>query len=125
MPAASPRSLSRCSTGRRRSHQFAVPAHRYGGGQHASHRLRAANLLASGIGLPMEPVAGDLNGLRLGTPEITRIGMDEDDMSTLAVFIARALAPHGAPATLATEVTAWRAPFTTVRFTAAPTSKGP
>ncbi|WP_223189749.1 serine hydroxymethyltransferase [Nonomuraea terrae] len=106
-------------------YQFAVPAHRYGGGQHASHRLRASNLLASGIGLPMEPVAGDMNGLRLGTPEITRIGMDEDDMSTLAVFIARALAPHGAPATLATEVAAWRAPFTTVRFTAAPTSKDP
>ncbi|MEU6798873.1 aminotransferase class I/II-fold pyridoxal phosphate-dependent enzyme [Nonomuraea wenchangensis] len=102
------------------SHQFAVPAHRFGGGQCASRRLRAANLLACGIGLPMAPVAGDLNGLRLGTPEISRNGMDEDDMPVLAAFIARALASDSVPATLAAEVTAWRAPFTEVRFTAAP-----
>ncbi|WP_431933041.1 serine hydroxymethyltransferase [Nonomuraea jabiensis] len=106
------------------SHQFAVPAHRYGGGQHASLRLRAANLLASGIGLPVAPVPGDMNGLRLGTPEITRIGMDEDDMPTLAGFIARALAPATATASLAGEVTAWRAPFTTVRFTVPPDHEG-
>ncbi|MEU6719325.1 aminotransferase class I/II-fold pyridoxal phosphate-dependent enzyme [Nonomuraea sp. NPDC046802] len=104
------------------SHQFALPAHRYGGGQRAARRLRAANLLACGIGLPLEPVAGDMNGLRLGTPEITRIGMDADDMPVLASFIARALTTD--PAALAAEVTAWRAPFTGVRFTAAPHQGG-
>ncbi|WP_171074854.1 hypothetical protein [Nonomuraea basaltis] len=107
------------------SHQFALPAHRYGGGQRAAHRVRAANLLASGIGLPMAPVAGDMNGLRLGTPEITRLGMREHDMPALAAFLARALDPAGEPATdlaaLAAELTAWRAPFTGVHFTAHPT----
>ncbi|MFI7134072.1 hypothetical protein ACIBQ1_50955 [Nonomuraea sp. NPDC050153] len=70
-------------------------------------------------------MAGDLNGLRLGTPEITRIGMNEDDMQVLAAFLARALDPATAPARLAAEVSAWRAPFTGVRFTATPHQEGP
>ena len=41
--------------GATRSHQFALEAHQWGGGQHAAKRLRRANLLACGIGLPMEP----------------------------------------------------------------------
>lgn len=107
-----------------RSHQFAVPAHRYGGGGRAARRLRAANLLASGIGLPAEPVRGDVNGLRLGTPEITRIGADPDDMPALASFLAHALDPGRDPAAVAADVTAWRAPFTGVRFTVTP-QEGP
>jgi glycine hydroxymethyltransferase len=55
-----------------RSHQFAVEAAAFGGGQTASRRLRAAGFLASGIGLPLPEVAGDLNGLRIGTPELVR-----------------------------------------------------
>src|SRR5690606_436601 len=45
------------------SHQFAVVAGEWGGGQNASRRLRKANLLACGIGLPLDPVEGDTNGL--------------------------------------------------------------
>ena len=70
------------------SHQFALKAGRYGGGQTASKKLRKANLLVSGIGLPIPAVAGDLNGIRLGTPEIVRWGVDEKDAKQLAEFIA-------------------------------------
>jgi hypothetical protein len=35
-----------------RSHQFALRAHAHGGGQPMARRLRAANILSSGIGLP-------------------------------------------------------------------------
>jgi glycine hydroxymethyltransferase len=56
------------------SHQFALEAASLGGGQAAAARLRRANLLACGIGLPIAPVSGDLNGLRLGTPEVARVG---------------------------------------------------
>src|SRR3546814_12892466 len=52
-----------------RSHQFAVEAASWGGGQAASKKLREAGFLACGIGLPIAPVAGDVNGLRIGTPE--------------------------------------------------------
>ncbi|MER6827511.1 aminotransferase class I/II-fold pyridoxal phosphate-dependent enzyme [Streptosporangium sp. NPDC000563] len=100
-----------------RSHQFAVLAHRYGGGQRAARRLREANLLACGIGLPLEAVEGDVNGLRIGTPEIVRLGMTEADMPELASFIARGLDENVDPGTVAPEVTQWRSRFSGVRFT--------
>ncbi|PXY22534.1 serine hydroxymethyltransferase [Prauserella muralis] len=100
------------------SHQFAVLAGRYGGGQAAARRLREANLLACGIGLPAEPVEGDLNGLRLGTPEIVRRGMTEADMPALAAFLARGLDPASDPRAVGAEVSAWRRRFTGVHFTA-------
>ncbi|GGS96963.1 serine hydroxymethyltransferase [Planobispora rosea] len=101
-----------------RSHQFAVIAHRYGGGQHAARRLRRANLLACGIGLPVDPIGGDVNGLRIGTPEIVRLGATEADMPALASLIARALDPGTDPAAVAPEVTEWRGQFSGVHFTA-------
>ncbi len=76
------------------SHQFAVKAEKFGGGQTASKKLRKANLLVSGIGLPIPAVAGDLNGIRFGTPEIVRWGVDEKDAPQLAEFIAKALASN-------------------------------
>lgn len=101
-----------------RSHQLAVLAHPWGGGQAAARLLREANLLACGIGLPIEPVAGDLNGLRLGTPELARLGMRPDDMVELAHLLARALVVDGDPAAVAREVTAYRSRFSGVHFTA-------
>jgi glycine hydroxymethyltransferase len=92
------------------SHQFAVEAARYGGGQAASKTLRKANVLACGIGLPIAAVDGDLNGLRLGTPEIVRRGMGPADMPGLARLIARALVAHDAR-TVADDVTAFRRRF--------------
>jgi glycine hydroxymethyltransferase len=100
-----------------RSHQFALRAQRWGGGQHAARRLRQANLLACGIGLPDTPVDGDVNGLRIGTPELVRRGMTPADMPALADLIARGL--DGDPARVAPEVSAWRKQFTGVHFTAA------
>ncbi len=98
-----------------RSHQFAVEAAAFGGGQTAAARLRRANLLACGIGLPVDPVEGDLNGLRLGTPEVARLGMTVDDMRDLADFVARALT--GDPDPVAAEVTEWRSAFRDIHFT--------
>ena len=110
--------LFRTSQGVTSSHQFAVLAHRYGGGQQASRTLRRANLLACGIGLPVEPVEGDLNGLRIGTPELARLGMGVADMLPLAGFIAAALAHDADAEQIAGDVTQWRRQFRTVHFTA-------
>src|SRR5690606_13593708 len=79
------------------SHQPAVEAHRWGGGQAASKKLRLANILACGIGLPMAGIDGDVNGLRLGVPEIVRLGMGPEHMPALAGFIARALIGNDKP----------------------------
>ena len=74
------------------SHQFALQAARWGGGQTAAKRLEAARLLACGIGLPIAQVQGDVNGLRLGVPEIVRLGFAPEHMGELAALIAGALA---------------------------------
>lgn len=100
------------------SHQLAVLAAAYGGGQTAAAALRRSNLLACGIGLPVAPVEGDLNGLRIGTPELARIGMTAADMPVLADFVARALADPTGTSGVGDEVTEWRAQFTGVHFTA-------
>ncbi len=89
------------------SHQFAVQAVPYGGGQTASKKLRRAGFLACGIGLPLDPVEGDLNGLRIGTPELVRWGITDEHAPKLARLIARALASND-PKNLAEEVSAFR-----------------
>jgi glycine hydroxymethyltransferase len=99
-----------------RSHQFAVVANGFGGGQAASKLLRRANILACGIGLPLDEVAGDLNGLRLGTPEIVRWGMTTADMPELARLIARVLRGNEAPEAVAPDATKFRQRFQRLRF---------
>lgn len=106
------------AAGPTRSHQLAIEAERWGGGQHAARRLRRANLLACGIGLPTDPVEGDVNGLRIGTPELARLGMAAGDMDELATLVADGLAPDTDPAGVAERVTSWRGRFSGVHFTA-------
>jgi glycine hydroxymethyltransferase len=99
------------------SHQFAILAAPYGGGQTAARRMGEAGLLACGIGLPIEQVEGDLNGLRIGTPEIVRIGMKVEHMQDLAGFIARSLDTNVEPKSIQREITEWRKQFSGVHFT--------
>jgi glycine hydroxymethyltransferase len=99
------------------SHQFAILAAPYGGGQKAARRMGDAGLLACGIGLPIEQVAGDLNGLRIGTPEIVRIGMKVEHMQELASFIAQSLNPSSDVTAIKKAVTEWRKQFSGVHYT--------
>jgi len=100
------------------SHQFAVEAARWSGGQAAARRLEPARLLACGIGLPGELVPecpGDVNGLRLGVPEIVRLGMEPAHMPELGGLIAAALRADD-PAAVAADVTAFRHRFSGLRY---------
>ncbi len=96
--------------GATQSHQFAIEAAAFGGGQAASKTLRRAGFLACGIGLPIPEVAGDLNGLRIGTPELVRRGVTPADAPALAALIAEALRSN-APETLAPRTADLRARF--------------
>lgn len=100
------------------SHQFALAAGPLGGGQAAAQRLRQAGFLACGIGLPLAPVDGDMNGLRLGTPELARWGVAVPDAPRMARLITAALTRDD-PAALAPEVAAWRASFNRIGYVAA------
>jgi glycine hydroxymethyltransferase len=90
------------------SHHLAIRAAAYGGGQTASKHLARANILLCGIGLPIAPVAGDLNGIRLGTQEVTRFGMKEDAMQAIAQMIARVLTAGEQPDSVKPDVIAFR-----------------
>ncbi|MDF1726895.1 MAG: aminotransferase class I/II-fold pyridoxal phosphate-dependent enzyme [Sulfitobacter sp.] len=98
-----------------RSHQFAVEAEGFGGGQAASRKLRKAGFLACGIGLPMSEVPGDMNGLRIGTPELVRWGVGVADAPELARLIAAALGSDR-PEALAAEVRDMRGRFDQLHF---------
>ena len=92
------------------SHQFALEAARFGGGQTASKTLRRAGFLACGIGLPIGPVSGDMNGLRIGTPELVRRGVTPADAPALAALIAEGLTSNN-PAGVAKRTREMRAGF--------------
>ncbi len=102
--------------GRTTSHQFAIRAAEFGGGQAAAKKLRRANILSCGIGLPIDAIDGDMNGLRLGTPEIVRWGMTVDDMPELAALIARGLRGNEPVEAVAADVTAFRRRFDKLHF---------
>lgn len=97
-----------------KSHQFALPAARFGGGQAASKTLRRAGFLACGIGLPTDPVEGDMNGLRIGTPELVRWGLTPDHCAELAQLIAEGLT--GTPEEVAPRTRALRGQFDKLHY---------
>ena len=97
-----------------RSDQFAVEAATYGGGQAASKTRRRAGFLACGIGLPLPEVAGDMNGLRIGTPELVRWGVTPDHAGVLADLIAEGL--NGNPEAVAKKASDLRRQFTQLHY---------
>lgn len=97
------------------SHQFAIAAAGFGGGQAASKTLRRAGFLACGIGLPLPAVAGDMNGLRIGTPELVRWGVTPEHAPRMAALIARALRGND-PDALRPEVSDWRQSFDRLHY---------
>lgn len=97
------------------SHQFAVEAAAFGGGQAASKTLRKAGFLACGIGLPVAAVDGDLNGLRIGTPELVRRGVTAADAPALAALIAEGLRGND-PGAVAARVREMRGRFTGLHY---------
>ena len=103
------------NNGYTQSHQFAIIAADFGGGQTASQKLRRAGFLTCGIGLPIDPVAGDMDGLRIGTPELVRWGVTEKDAPRMAKLIANALGRND-PEALASEVADWRSSFNQLHY---------
>jgi glycine hydroxymethyltransferase len=65
----------------------------FGGGVEVAHRLAQANIIINKNLVPEDkPEDWDHpSGLRIGTIEVTRLGMNEADMVTIADFISRVL----------------------------------
>jgi len=98
------------------SHQFAIVANELGGGQKASKKLALSGLLACGINVPGPAVENDTNAIRIGTPEVVRMGMKKDDMPLLADLIFKGLTTD-TPDLVQAEVIKLRKKFNKVHYT--------
>ena len=101
-----------------RTHQVIANVKQFGGGLDVAHRLVRANLITNKNLVPGdEPQDWDLpSGLRMGTIEVTRLGMREADMATIADFFSRVLVKNELPEAVAKDVVDFRLPQQTLYY---------
>jgi glycine hydroxymethyltransferase len=100
------------------THQVIANVKKFGGGLDVAHRLARANLITNKNLVPGDQSADwdRPSGLRLGTIEVTRLGMNEADMATIADFMARVLVEGEEPEMVAKDVVDFRLPQQTVYY---------
>jgi glycine hydroxymethyltransferase len=100
------------------THQVIADVRQFGGGLEVAQRLALANIITNKNLIPADkPEDWDHpGGLRLGTTEVTRLGMHEPDMETIAAFIARLLIEQAAPEDIVDDVIAFRQPYQTLYY---------
>ncbi len=100
------------------SHQVIANVKQFGGGLEVAHRLAQANIITNKNLIPGDgPEDWDRpSGLRIGTIEVTRLGMREKDMETIADFIARILVQTEAPESVGKDVIDFRLPQQTLYY---------
>ena len=100
------------------THQVIANVKQFGGGLEVAHRLADANVITNKNLIPADgPEDWDRpSGLRMGTIEVTRLGMREADMVTIADFIARVLVQGEAPESVAKDVIDFRLPRQTLYY---------
>jgi len=100
------------------THQVIADVRQFGGGLEVAQRLARANIITNKNLIPSDKPE-DWNhpgGLRIGTTEITRLGMKEQEMETIADFMARVLVEQEAPEEVVDDVVAFREPYQTVYY---------
>ncbi len=100
------------------THQVIADVRQFGGGLDVAQRLARANIITNKNLIPADkPEDWDHpSGLRIGTTEVTRLGMKEKEMETIADFIARVLVEKVAPEVVINDVLAFREPYQTVYY---------
>jgi glycine hydroxymethyltransferase len=96
-----------------RTHQVIANVKQFGGGLEVAAQLAEANIVTNKNLIPEDgPEDWDRpSGLRMGTIEITRLGLTEKDMGTIAGFFERVLLKKEAPDTVARDVVDFRQPL--------------
>ena len=100
------------------SHQVIARVKTFGGGLEVAHRLAEANIITNKNLVPEDkPEDWDHpSGLRIGTIEVTRLGLDEKDMGTIADFMRRVLVEREDPKTVGRDVMDFRLPKQTLYY---------
>ena len=96
-----------------RTHQVIADVKQFGGGLDVAHKLAEANIIANKNLIPGDtPEDWDRpSGLRMGTIEITRLGLMEEDMGTIADFMRRVLIEGEDTASVRKDVEDFRLPL--------------
>lgn len=95
------------------THQVIADVREFGGGLQVARRLERANLITNKNLIPGDkPEDWERpSGLRIGTIEITRLGMGQAEMETIADFIARILVRGEEPEQVMTDVIEFRSSY--------------
>ncbi|MCX8196519.1 MAG: serine hydroxymethyltransferase [Acidilobaceae archaeon] len=101
-----------------RSHQVVVNVRELGGGAWAAKTLEEADIIVNKNLLPMDPpeAVKDPSGIRIGTQEVTRLGMKEGEMEVIADFLYRLLIKREEPQKVREEVHAFRKGYMEVKY---------
>jgi glycine hydroxymethyltransferase len=102
-----------------RTHQVIADVRQFGGGLDVAHKLAEANIITNKNLLPGDqPADWDRpSGLRIGTTEVTRLGMGPQEMDAIAELIAAVLIENEDPRQVKARAQDLRAGFQTVGYT--------
>jgi glycine hydroxymethyltransferase len=102
------------------SHQLAVDVSKFGDGGTIEKELEKANIILNRQLLPGDIKSGKHymhpSGVRIGVPEVTRLGMKESDMKEIASFIKQIVIDKSDPKTVASSVSTFREQFQKVQY---------
>ena len=100
------------------THQVIADVRQFGGGLEVAQKLAQANIITNKNLIPGDKAEDwdHPSGLRIGTTEVTRLGMREKDMETIADFMTRVLVEQIGPENVVDNVIAFREPYQTVYY---------
>ena len=98
------------------SHAIALDVAAFGGGASVAKGLEEANIITNKNLLPWDTSPVKPSGVRLGSQELTRLGMKEPQMREVADLFARRIVKGEAAEKIAADVAAIRKEFNTVHF---------
>ena len=99
-----------------RSHAIAVDVSQFGGGKDCAKALEDANIICNKNMLPGDTSSVRPSGLRLGSQEMTRLGMKESEMDEVADFIARVIVKKEDPRKVAEDVKCFKKQYSTIQY---------
>jgi glycine hydroxymethyltransferase len=99
-----------------RSHTLAVRVEKEGGGEEVARRLADAGIIANKNLLPGDKSPKRPGGVRLGTPEVTRVGMTEREMDRIAGLFDDLLHRGRSPDEVREAAAELKSGFTTLRY---------
>ena len=99
-----------------RSHTIAVRVTSEGGGEEVAARLSRVGIISNKNLIPGDKSPKHPGGIRLGTPEVTRVGMGEREMVAIAGLMDDLLHKGKGPEEVASGVRELKRGFTTLRY---------